>query len=406
MTATLLPRKVTTGAFTREAVTARAGEPAWLADARLAAWDTADRLPFPTSRERAWKYLNPDKLRVEGEPSTPAPALAEIEAARAQGVVVSTLDEAVRSHPELVQRHLGRVVRADESVFTALNAAYWSGGLFVYVPKDTRVETPLRATLSAAGAGAALFPRMLVILDRGAELTLIDEHTGGDGALFAAGAAEFVLADDAKLHHYAVQTWGADVQEIFVQRAELGRAAHLVTMTAGLGGSVHKGWVESAIKGAGATSEILGVVFGTGNQYFDIITLQDHIGDHSVSDLLIKSALKDSSQSAYYGLTRINPTARMSDANQEDRNLLLSDQAKAEADPVLEILTSEVARCAHGASAGPVDQEQLFYLECRGLPQPEAEKLLVQGFLGEVLQRIPVESVRETVEAAVLAKLG
>lgn len=459
MTQQLATRRVTAGAFTREAVEAlsrRNDEPQWLLDQRLAAWDQADRLPFPTGYERAWKYLHPDRLRIDslalpsGKPENPTihvghdqeadqcvvwagaellkwrrlddastSALVlmndvpewEPERPAAPGVILCSLDAAVRQHPDLVQKHLGSLVSADESVFVALNTALWSGGVFVYVPRDTKVALPLHALLVAAGSDIGLFPRVLIVVDRGSEVTFVDERLGGatggsDGLMFISAVTEIVLGDEAKLQHFAVQKWGPRAQELFFQRATLGRNAHLLTTVVGLGGSIHKGWIESQINGTAAKSEILGVVFGAGDQYFDLITLQDHIGDHTVSDLLIKSALKDASQSAYYGLTRINRFARMSDANQEDRNLLLSDKAKAEADPVLEILTSEVARCAHGASAGPVDQEQLFYLECRGLPRPEAEKLLVQGFLGQVIERIPVASVRETVETAVLAKLG
>ncbi len=328
------------------------------------------------------------------------------EAARDQGVIFSSLDTAVREHPELVRRHLGSVVGADESVFVALNAALWSGGVFVYVPRDVQVELPLYASLALASADVALFPRALVVVERGARVAFVDEHGGGDGAAFVSSVAELVLGDEAKAQVYGVQRWGADVQEIFYQRAELGRNATLLTVFAGLGGKVHKGWIDAKIRGTGARSDILGAVFGTGDQYFDVITTQDHIGDHTLSDLLIKSALKDRSQSAYYGMTRVGRHARMANANQEDRNLLLSDRAKAEAEPVLEILTSEVVRCAHGVSAGPVDQEQLFYLECRGLPRPEAEKLLVQGFLGQVIERVPLEGVRHLIEEAVMAKLG
>ena len=449
MTQQLVARKATAGFFTREAVdelARRKQEPAWLREQRLAAWELADRLPFPTGYERAWKYFNPERLRLEGmradlpppppSPKRPAPlspkagegsgaggvrerhsgALflqnAEVvreemdDAARAQGALFCSLDTAVREHPELVQKHLGSLVSAEESPFVALNAAFWSGGVFVYVPRDVQLRLPLHAVLTLAGAEVGLFPRVLVVLERGAEAAVVDEHTGGDGAAFVSSVAELVLAEEAKLQHYGVQGWGTGVQELFFQRAELGRNADLRTATVGLGASVHKGWIEARVRGTGARSEILGAVFGTGDQYFDVITLQDHIGDHTVSDLLIKSALKDLAQSAYYGLTRINRSARMADANQEDRNLLLSDKAKAEADPVLEILTSEVARCAHGASAGPVDPEQLFYLESRGLPRAQAEKLLVQGFLGEVLERVPLESVRALMERAVLEKLG
>ena len=444
MTQQLTARGVTSGPYAREAVeelSRRKQEPAWLQQWRLAAWEQADRLPFPTGHERAWKYFNPERLKIEGtQPDVPAdpqsgkggkssprvgigaekcavdgtlvfangsPTREEMGAsARAQRVVFCSLETAAREHPDLVQKYIGSVVPSDESVFVALNAAFWSGGAFVYVPRDVKVELPLHVVQSLAGEGTALFPRVLIVADRGAEVSFLDERGGGEGEAFVSSVTELVLGDEAKVQIYGVQRWGPQVQELFFRRAEIGRNAHLITADIGLGGSVYKGWIESRMSGTGAQSDIFGAVFGTGDQYFDVITLQDHIGDHTVSDLLIKSVLRDRAQSAYYGLTRVGRHARMADANQEDRNLLLSDQAKAEADPVLEILTSEVVRCAHGASAGPVDPEQLFYLESRGLPRPQAEKLLVQGFLGDVLQRVPRESVRDLMEEAVLEKLG
>ncbi len=433
MTQSLTARRVTAGAFDREAVAALSslhGEPGWLAERRLAAWELADRLPFPSTYERAWKYFDPARLNVEGlrapaptAPSTPAP----IDAASAgwmhvlndqavsthlspvvaeQGVVFGTLARAAQESPALMQRWLGAVITPDEGIFPALNSALWREGVFLYVPKDTKVEHPLHVLLTAEGDGIGLLPRVLVVLDRGAEASLVVEQRGGEAGVFVASVAELVLADEARLRYHTIQEWGTGVQEVYHQRAELGRNARVTQVTAALGGSVYKGWVEASIRGAGATSEIFGVAYGTGRQYFDVITTQDHIGDHTVSDLLVKAALKDRAQSSYYGLTRVGLGARMADANQEDRNLLLSDRAKANADPVLEILTSEVARCAHGASAGPVDPEQLFYLECRGLPRPQAEQLLVEGFLGEVTGRITDPSVREIVGAAVLRKLG
>ena len=444
MTQQVAARSVTSGPFARGAVeelSRRKQEPEWLQQWRLTAWEQADRLPFPTGYERAWKYFNPERLKIEetrpevlaepqnrkGSTSGPRagigaekcavdgtlafangrPTREEMGAsARERSVVFCSLETAAREHPGLVQKYLGSVVPTEESVFVALNSAFWSGGAFVYIPRDVKVELPLHVVQSLAGEGAALFPRVLIVVDRGAEVSFLDERGGGEGESFVSSVTEIVLGDEAKVQHYGVQRWGAQVQELFFRRAEIGRNAHLITADVGLGGSVYKGWVESRMRGAGARSDIFGAVFGTGDQYFDVITLQDHIGDHTVSDLLIKSALRDRSQSAYYGLTRVGRHARMADANQEDRNLLLSDKAKAEADPVLEILTSEVVRCAHGASAGPVDLEQLFYLESRGLPRAEAEKLLVQGFLGDVLRRVPRESVRAVMEEAVLEKLG
>ncbi len=430
-----ISRRVTAGAFTRDAVadlSRRKQEPEWLREWRLAAWEQAERLPFPSSYERAWKYLNPDRIRIDGLTlSSPPPAATTAakmrtaasagrvsthnggvveerlsDALRAQGVILCSLDTAVREHPELVRRHLGTVAAADEGVFVALNAAFWDGGAFLYVPKDVQVGAPLHLVTSLSGTDTALFPRLLVVAERGARVSFFDQHTGGDGPAFVSSVTEMVLADESRVHAHGLQTWGSEVQEIYVQRAEVGRNAEVLTVNIGLGGSIYKGWVESNIRGAGARSDIYGAVYGTGGQHFDVITTQEHIGEHTVSDLLIKAALTDRALSAYYGMTRINKSARMSDANQEDRNLLLSDHAKAEAEPVLEILTSEVARCAHGASVGPVDPEQLFYLECRGLPRDQAERLLVQGFLGDVLRRVKDEGVRATMEQAILAKLG
>lgn len=409
-------------------------EPAWLAEQRLAAWDAFEQMPMPTDRERAWKYLDPARLSLDGklgaaadetEPSTGARSRADESFASAvqvdggpvttigpaspddQGVIVAPLALAAIQHGELVRRHLGRAVRPDDSKFTALNSALWDGGFFIYVPNDVTVAGPIHVTLEQRTDGLALFPRLLVVLGRNAKLTLNEERIGmGDQGAFVAGVTEFILADAAELSHYAVQRWGGRVQDVTTQRTLLANDAKSTTLTAGIGGAVQKWWVEAQMEGAGSESNMLGVFFGTGVQHFDVITKQNHIGPHTTSDLLYKAALKDRSVGAYYGLTWVGPEARGTAANQVDRNLLLSPKAKADADPVLEILTSDVIRCGHGASAGPVDQEQLFYLECRGLPRAEAEKLLVQGFLFEVLERIPVETVRASVEEAVSAKLG
>jgi Fe-S cluster assembly protein SufD len=426
--------------FTRAAVerlAAARDEPLWLREMRLAAFDAFERLPWPTERDRAWKYFDPRRLRLDGllpyagydgAPARDVQALARApetlaglvvqqdsetaavelsDEVRRQGVIVESLDAAVRDHEDLVRRYLlNRVVRPDESVFTALHAAFWTGGAFVYVPRDVAVALPLQVAFVQQAADAALFPHLLVVLERGATLTLVEERIGaGEAGGFVAGVTEFMLADEAELKHYAVQRWSPRTQDVSVQRALLGKDAKATRLVAGLGGELQKWWVDALMQGSGAESTMLGVFFGTGAQHMDVITLQDHIGPHTTSDLLYKSALKDRAVGAYYGLTRVGPEARGTAANQEDRNLLLSPRAKADADPVLEIMTSDVVRCGHGASAGPVDPEQLFYLETRGLPRPAAEKLLVQGFLHQVLDRIPLDPVVRTIERTIDEKL-
>jgi Fe-S cluster assembly protein SufD len=425
-----------TDLYSRERVGAQSREqeePEWLTDLRLAAWDAFERLPMPHERERAWKYYDPKRLRLDGrlspdgtmagaDPKVGAdkhrsalvlqeddtePRVEVDDSLRAQGVIVSGLAQAAREHADLVRKHLGSLVSGAESKFAALNSAVWSGGTFVYVPRDVEVALPVQVALVQRTPNTTLFPRLLVVLERNAKLTLVEERIGGgeDGG-FVAGVTEFVVGEGADLHHYAVQRWGSHVQDLTIQRTRLEKSARSTTLTAGIGGAVQKWWIDARIEGAGAESTMYGVFFGTGSQHMDVITLQDHIGAHTTSDLLYKSALKDRAVGAYYGLTRVGPDARGTAANQEDRNLLLSPKAKADADPVLEILTSDVIRCGHGASAGPVDQEQLFYLECRGLPRAQAERLLVRGFLNQVLVQIPLETVRNTVERAIDEKLG
>lgn len=178
-----------------------------------------------------------------------------------------------------------------------------------------------------------------------------------------------------------------------------------VGLTLAVGGKVVKSHQTSSLEGRGSSSELYALCIGAGSEHVDFYTLQDHIGPDTRSDLLFKSALKDSSRSVYYGLTRVGLGAKNADANQEDRNLLLSREAKADSDPVLEILTNDVIRCSHGATAGPVDEEQLYYMQTRGLPYEHAEALLVRGYLAQVLDRLPNEQLRAELEEALDAKL-
>src|SRR2546430_741131 len=158
-------------------------------------------------------------------------------------------------------------------------------------------------------------------------------------------------------------------------------------------------------EGPGSPADLRGLFFGTGDQAFDFRTLQDHVGPHTTSALLFKGALRDRAKSVYVGVVRVEPQARGSSSNQANRNLLLSEKAKATSEPILEILNNDILRCSHGATVGPVDPEHLFYLESRGIPHPVAERMLVQGFLGEVLDRIPVAQVREAVDQELAARI-
>jgi Fe-S cluster assembly protein SufD len=416
-------------------------EPDWLRQRRLDAWNTYEQLPVPAPSQRDWKYTDITRLdfdrfsafassdadtewetRLQGLAAgreTRAGLLAQrdsdvahtdlADAEIARGVIFCSLDEAAQRYPDLVREHfMTRCVSVETDKLTALHAAFWSGGVFVYVPRDVEISLPLQALLSARTAVLGVFPHMLVIAEPHSRLTLIDEYESGprEGFALCDAVGEFFVKEGAELRYVNVQGWDTGTYHFSTQRALLGRDASLRYVSAGLGSRLSKMRSEAILEGSGSSSEMLGLFFGERGQKFDAITLQDHRGPQTKSDLLYKSALKDAAQSVYYGLVHVGREARGSDANQENRNLLLSERAKADSDPVLEILTSEVVRCAHGATVGPVDEEQLFYLQCRGLAREEAERLLVEAFFASVIERVPVVQVRSTLERAVRQRLA
>lgn len=421
--------------FSRDAVEALSRakrEPAWLLERRLEAWHHFEQTPLPTSAQRAWKYTDVSRLRFDGylphaTPDRNAPdgivtppagsyagllrqrdSVAEAatltDELKRSGVIFSSIDDAVRDQPELVRQHLmTECVPTSRDKFTALHGAFWSGGVFVYVPKNVSVSLPLYSLLWTASDNLAVFPHALVIAEQGSQVTLVEEYGSAEqtqGTL-SSGVTEIYIRDNASVRYVNLQRWGSKAQHFGMQRALLDRDARLNFVTVGLGGRLAKATGESVMRGAGSSSELLGLFFGRQNQQFDYVTLQDHQAANTTSDLMFKSALTDRARSIYYGLVRVGPNAKAADANQENRNLLLSGQARADSDPVLEILTSDVARCTHGASVGPVDEEQLFYLQSRGIERGDAEKLLVTGFFHGITARIPVESLRDRLEQAI-----
>jgi Fe-S cluster assembly protein SufD len=190
-----------------------------------------------------------------------------------------------------------------------------------------------------------------------------------------------------------------------VQRAILARDAELRSLAVSFGGSLSRTEVESILEGDGGSSEMLGVYFADGDQHFDHRSIQDHLGSQTASDLLYKGALKGRSRTIYSGTVIVREGAHKCDAYQTNRNVLLSEQAKADSIPNLEILSNDPVRCGHAASVGPVDDDQLFYMQSRGIPFEEAERLIVFGFFQEVLDRVTLPEVRQSLESAIASEL-
>jgi Fe-S cluster assembly protein SufD len=238
------------------------------------------------------------------------------------------------------------------------------------------------------------------------KVTVIEDVTSPalSGLNVVAGAVEIVAGDGAQVSYVSVQRWGRSVQDFTTIRARIGRDATFQGTLLGLGASLTKSRLDALLGEEGGRAELLGLFFGDSDQRFDYDTHQDHVAPRTESDLLFKAALRDEAALTWNGVVDVRKTASQAAANQTSRNLLLSDRASAAPTPILEISAFDVSRCSHGATVGPVDKEQIFYLQSRGIPHDEAERMLVEGFFAEVLERVPSERLRDRVENVLAAK--
>jgi Fe-S cluster assembly protein SufD len=427
----------TDNSLSREAVinlSASLDEPAWLLERRLHAWEVYEATPLPTRQDEEWRRTDISKLRLdELSLSTsgtvrPIGSPLQLDGDNAglvvqnnsvvvdksitdelisKGIIFTDLNTAVKQYPELVREYLStEAVTPEAGKFQALNAALWSGGVFLYVPKRVEFEIPVRALYELSAPGTGLFTHTLVILEERASGAFIEEYAseGIDRQSLNAGAVEIFLKQDAHLTFITLQDWMGRVYDISTQRALLDRNSRLDWLVVAMGDGVTKSNIESSLRGPGASSQMLGILWGYGKQHTDYHTVQDHMAPHTTSDLLYKSALTDEARSIFSGRIRVDKGAQGTDAYQANRNILLSAKASAFPSPNLEIEANEV-RCTHGATVGKVDQDQLFYLMSRGIPLDAATRMVVEGFYEDVLQREPVASIRDNLRDLIARKL-
>jgi Fe-S cluster assembly protein SufD len=376
-------------------------EPAWLAGRRQAARDTYAALPVPSNREEAWRYTNlrgfdPDAFTIE-------PLALTLAGDAPQGVTFTGLAGAVESHGELLERHLGSVVAGDEK-FASANQANWADGVLLHVPAGVEVEAPLRAQVELPGEGVAQHYRALIVLERGAHATFTEEFLSGFPGYLNV-VVELVIGEGARLEYVTVQRNHTEARQFGTHRAVVERDAELDWVAIGLGGARAKSRMESKLAGPGSTVKVTGAYLLGDGEHADYDTTQEHAAPNTTSDLFFKGVLDDAARSVWRGVIRVDRGAQRTDAYQENRNLLLSAKAHADSIPGLEIEANDV-RCTHGATVGQIDKQQLFYLMSRGMSREQAEQLIVRGFFQPVLDRIGSEEVRETLSAALDARLA
>ena len=322
------------------------------------------------------------------------------------GPVVLPLSVARERHPELVEPHLGRVVAADD-VFTRWNEDAWEGGAFVWVPRGVRVESPILLTAVSAAAGTALQRRVLIVLEEDAEAEVWEQYLSGseDSETLLNTVVELVVGQNARLRYVCGQDLNEKSWIFGAQRAEVARDGSLDWVVVGFGGANGRVRTETLLAGDGAQGKVTGAYAPHGRQHIDFDTTQEHGAPNTTSDLAFRGILADRSQAVWRGMIKVDPGAQQTDAFQECRNLLLSKRAHADAIPGLEILANDV-RCTHAAAIAQIDKEQLFYLRARGLGEPVATRMVIEGFMQELVERFEDGPIREAMSGALERRLS
>jgi Fe-S cluster assembly protein SufD len=374
-------------------------------------------LPMPTTTDESWRFtdlrgFDPESFATNGAGvPAPSPGLLDIDVAAVAhvgegGIEIERAPEGVRFEP-LDENHprLGELVGAEEK-FAAHNAAVWKHGLLVEVPKGVELEQPLYVRIANSVDDGSLFWRLLVVAGEQSRFTLIEEFASARPNLngYSNAAVELFVEQGAKLEYVSLQNLSRETWHFASHHARVERDAELDWVAGGFGSKKGKVRIQNDLAGPGATSRVTGAYFSDGTQHLDYDTFQEHMAPSTTSDFAFKGALRDESTCVWRGMIRVERDAQKTNAYQENRNLLLSEKAHADAIPGLEILANDV-RCTHAATIGQVDREELFYLMSRGLSKAEAERLIVRGFFSEILDRIELEPVREALGAALEARI-
>jgi Fe-S cluster assembly protein SufD len=379
----------------------------------LAAYEA---LPIPDTSEEHWRFtdlagFDPDSFGHVSRPghgTRPVETMLDLDVAgfatvTADGIEIERAPEGVTFAPlpEEYER-LYSLVGWDEK-FAAHNAAMWKHGLLVVVPRGVVLERPLYVRIAVTGQ---TFWRLVVVTEEGAQASLIEEYASPepDTAAYSNAVTELFVEQGSKLEYVSLQNLSRETWHFASHHARVERDAELDWVAGGFGSKKGKTRIQNDLAGPGATSRVTGAYFADGTQHLDYDTFQEHIAPSCTSDFAFKGALRDEATAVWRGMIRVERDAQKTNAYQECRNLMLSPTTHAVPIPGLEILANDV-RCTHGATVGRVDREQLFYLQSRGLPRHEAERLIVRGFFQEILDRIELEPVREAVTAALEARI-
>ena len=409
------------------AVAAGLDGPPWLRAFRAAAAAAFAETPLPVADEEIWRYsrigqLDLQRFGLAGEAEVVAAAHLSTTVEEPAGIVVlnngrltschlddTLANKGVRLGPigdfDDGAAQLGRVLGRSEDALVLANDAFSATPMLLSVPRGVHIERPVLVVDWTSAEGGAVFTRLVVRAEAGSEVTVVHQQRSDQQHCWLAPVVELSAANDARLRYFIVQDLGATAWQTATVVAEADQQATVEVAAAAFGADYGRLRIDCRMIGRGATAKLAALYFADGDQMLDFRTLQDHRAPDCTSDLMFKGVVDDRSHSVYSGMIRVRPEARGTNAFQTNRNIKLSDEAWAESVPNLRIENNDV-RCSHASTVGPIDVDQRFYLESRGVPTRRAEQLVVSGFFDEVAARLPDDILRAQVAARIEAKLG
>jgi Fe-S cluster assembly protein SufD len=427
--------------YERATPAASATQPFWLTRTRRQAFDRFQRLGLPTTRDEAWRFTSvapiaERQFALAKEPADPAavdvtpfqfPSLAPIEIVFlnnrysaelstvppvAQGIRIASLASAMAAEPDLVEQHLAGVAGTERAAFTALNTAFLLDGAFVFIPANVQLDRPIHVLFVTGDTGFAAdatqpmsHPRLLVVMEENSRASLMESYAAAwQSAYLTNAVTEIVLGDGAVLDHSRIQRESRHGFHISATHVAAARHSSFTSHSISFGGALVRNETIAVLGGEGGECTLNGLYVGDGRRLVDNHTTIDHASPHCGSREVYKGILTDHARAVFNGKIVVRPDAQKTDAKQTNKALLLSADAQINTKPELEIFANDV-RCTHGAAIGQMDEEAIFYLRSRGLGHAEARNVLIHAFAADVINRMPLVPVRETVEAELLRQL-
>src|SRR5215203_3131432 len=405
----------------------------WLELVRASAIERFEQLGLPSVKEEDWKYTNLGTLAKESlEPAQNSPSITDVsrfaypetagahlvvvngflrdelsDTADLGGIVATDLLSAVADarYSKMIRKYLARNAGYHNNGATALNTAFLQSGVFVCIPKNVKVNKPLQLTFVADGENSSNFPRVLVVAEENSSATLIENFvSNGESRYFTNAVVEVVVKDGAQLEHYRLQRESSNAFHLSTTSTELGRASRYDTTSINLGAQLSRHDISVVMDHEGAETSVDGLYMVGVDQQTDTHSVIDHKQPHCNSHQLYKGILDGNGRAVFNGKIFVREGAQKTDAMQTNKNLLLSDKARVDTKPQLEIYADDV-KCAHGAAVGQIDPEELFYLETRGIGPELGRSLLTYGFAEEVIAKIKIDSIRNELDQIVLKQL-